>query len=312
MSIVTITLNPCIDKSFAVARVIPERKLIGSNVREYPGGGGLNVARVVHRLGMAARAYWSCGGDIGRRLSRLIEVEGISQEPVPVQEEIRENYIITDESTAEQYRFGMPGPTLAEADRERWLRQIRELPASTSFVVVSGSMPGGTSLDWFEEALRAVPEGPRLIVDTKRDALRRALQVGVDLIKPNVHELEEFAGRSISDDASLEQACREIIERDAAEVVVVSLGRGGALLVTADMTERFSAPSVRLVSKVGAGDSMVGGLVSGLAQDRSLVEAVRLGVAAGTAAVMTEGTELCRKEDVGRLYRCVRKQEPTR
>ena len=85
--------------------------------------------------------------------------------------------------------------------------------------------------------------------------------------------------------------------------------RGGALLVTAETTERFSAPSVRLRSKVGAGDSMVGGLVTGLAQGRSLDDAVRLGVAAGTAAVMTEGTELCRREDVEHLYPSVRKQQ---
>lgn len=308
MTIVTITLNPCIDKTFAVERVIPERKLIGSNVTEYAGGGGINVARVTHRLGMSARAYWSCGGDIGRRLGRLIDAEAIPQEPISVQEEVRENFIIRDDSTGEQYRFGMPGPTLADADRAYWLQQLRELPAGTRFVVFSGSLPGGTSIDWYEQALRAVPESALLIVDTKREALKRALQVGVYLIKPNMHELEEFVGRSISDDAALERACREIIARGGAEVVVVSLGRGGALLVTDTMIERFSAPSVRLRSKVGAGDSMVGGLVTALAQERSLDDAVRLGVAAGTAAVMTEGTELCRKEDVERLYPSVRKQ----
>lgn len=133
--------------------------------------------------------------------------------------------------------------------------------------------------------------------------------MGVYLIKPNVHELEELVGRELSDDAAPAQAAREIVGRGGAEVVVVSLGRGGALLVAEDEVGRFSAPSIPLRSKVGAGDSMIGGVVAALAQNRPLPEAVRSGVAAGAAAVMTEGTELCRREDAERLYESVRRQE---
>lgn len=310
MTVITLTLNPCIDKTFCVDRMIPDRKLVGAEVRDYPGGGGINVARVLNRLDVPALAYWSDGGNIGQRLGKLLDVEKVSHKPVPVADDVRENYIILDKSTANLYRFGMPGPTLSEQERERWMQTVREIPPSSQYVVFSGSLPGGASLDWFEQLLRAVPQGPRIIVDSKKDDLRRALQVGVYLIKPNMHELEEMVGREITDDLEVEQACHDIVNQGGAEVVVVSLGPAGALLVTADAVERFSAPAVRLQSPVGAGDSMVGGMVAALAEGRTLSDAVKFGVAAGAATAMTEGTELCDREGVERLYSGVRRQEP--
>lgn len=311
MTVVTVTLNPCIDKTVSVERVVPDRKLSGFAVGTYPGGGGINVARVVCRLGPAVRAHWSCGGDTGRRLAQLLDEESVPHEPVPIEDSVRENVIIHDDSTGEQYRVGMPGPTLRDEERRRWVEQIRRIPSTVRYVVFSGSSPEGASPEWCEELVRAVPDDIRVVVDTKKEALRRALEVGIHLIKPNVHELEELVRREMSDDAAIEQAAREIVARGGAEVVIVSLGRGGALLATRDGLERLSAPSVPLRSKVGAGDSMVGGVVAGLARGKPLPEAVRLGVAAGAAAVMTEGTELCRKEDAERLQASVRWQELT-
>lgn len=309
MTVITATLNPSIDKTFAVDRLIPDRKLAGSDVTCYPGGGGINVARVLTRLGAPVRAYWSFGGEVGHRLAGLIDAEHVPHEPVPIEGEVRENIIVSETSTGNQYRFGLPGPTLSKKDRDGWMEVVKGLSPECSYIVFSGSLTGEMSLDWFEELLRAVPKGPRLIVDTKNEAMHRALRVGVYLIKPNIEELEELTGREMLDDTAVERACREIVEGGGAEVVLMSLGRAGALLVTADRVERFSTPSVRLLSKVGAGDSMVGGLLAGLAQERSLSDATRLGVAAGTAAVMRSGTELCRREDVERLYKGVRRQE---
>lgn len=303
MAVVTVTLNPCIDKTFSVPRVVPERKLLGRDVREYPGGGGINVARVVTRLGGDARALWSRGGATGDLLGRLLDAEDVPHTPIPIQGSVRENLIVTDASTGEQYRFGMPGPSLSEEERARWLDRMRAVPPSVGYVVVSGSLPGATSADFFVELLRAAPRGARLVVDTKREVLRRALDVGVYLVKPNRGELEEVAGRELVDDQQLEQAASEIVARGGAEVVLVSLGRGGALLATAGGVERIHAPSVPARSKVGAGDSTVGGLVTALERGLPLAEAARFGVAAGSAAVMNEGTELCRREDVERLFR---------
>ncbi len=301
MTITTVTLNPCIDKSFSVARVVPDRKLAAHGVRQDPGGGGINVARVVARLGGEVEALWTCGGSTGDRLAQMLADEGVPNEPVRIVDEVRENLIVEDELTGQQYRFGLPGPTLDEAERAAWLNQLHGRQRTPEFVVVSGSLPPGISLEWFAELLEAVPRGARLIVDSKPAATARALRVGVYLIKPNLGELGELVGGELDDDQDVVDAARELIERGGTEIVVVSLGRGGALLVTAGMLLRYSAPTVPLASKVGAGDSLVGGLVASLARGDALPDAVAWGVAAGAAAVMTEGTELCRPADVERL-----------
>lgn len=302
MNIVTVTLNPCIDKTVSVAQVLPDCKLCCRNVRAYPGGGGINVARVVSRLGVPVRAYWSCGGENGRRLGKFLDDEKVPHEPIAIEESTRENLIVREESSGNLFRFGMPGPLLSEAERQRWIQQVRQIPSSVGYVVVSGSLPEGTPPEWYGELLRGIPDGIRIIVDTKQEALRYALEVGVYLIKPNVREMEQLVGRELPDETAIELAVREIIDRGGAEVVILSLGRAGVLLATADRLERIPAPSVRLQSKVGAGDAVVGGLVAALSKGKALPEAARFGVAAGAAAVITEGTELCRKEDAEQLF----------
>lgn len=305
MTIVTVTLNPCIDRTVSVEQILPECKLACSNLRDYPGGGGINVARVASRLGSTVCAYWSCGGENGQRLGQFLDAEGVRHQPIRIDEPTRENLIVREASSGNLFRFGMPGPLLREAERQYWIQQVREIPTSVRYVVFSGSLPEGTSAEWFSDLLRAVPDGIRVIVDTKKEALRRALEVGVYLIKPNVREMEQLVGRELIDDASIESAAREIIKHRGAEVVILSLGRAGILLATTDRLERIAAPSVRLRSKVGAGDAVVGGLVSALCQGKPLPEATRFGVAAGAAAVMTEGTELCQKSDTEQLFKAM-------
>lgn len=309
MSVVTITPNPCIDKTFSVERIVPDRKLVARDVHAYPGGGGVNVARVVHRLGGDARALWTCGGSTGELLGRLLDAEGVAHAPLRIRQSVRENLIALDVSTCQQYRFGMPGPVLTADERGAWIEHARAHVSGPGFTVLSGSISRGVPRGWYRELVASAGRSRQVIVDTKQDALAEALEVGVYLIKPNLHELEEIVGRALEEDDEIERAAREIVERGAAEVVLVSLGRGGALLVTSGRAQRFFAPAVPLRSKVGAGDSLVGGLVLGLSQGLSLSQSARLGVAAGAAAVMTEGTELCRREDTERLVSRVRRVE---
>lgn len=303
MSIVTITLNPCIDKTVSVEQVLPDCKLSCTNVQEYPGGGGLNVARVVSRLGADVCAYWTCGGENGRRLGEFLDEEKVPHQPITISEAVRENLIVREESSGNLFRFGMPGPMLSDTEREHWIERMRKLPPTTKYAVFSGSLPEGMPSAWYEELLRAAPQGVCLVVDTKLGALRRALSVGVYLIKPNLREMEELVGRELTDDASIEHAARDIVSRGAAQVVIVSLGRAGVLLVTRDRLERIPAPAVRLQSKVGAGDAVVGGVVAALSAGKTITEATKFGVAAGAAAVMTRGTELCHKDDVEQIFR---------
>ncbi|KPK10919.1 MAG: hypothetical protein AMJ62_16610 [Myxococcales bacterium SG8_38] len=311
MTVATITLNPCIDKTCRVNRIVPDRKLRARDVRRYPGGGGINVARVITRLGGRPKALWSCGGSTGDVLHQLLEAEGVPHEPVRIEDSTRENLIVRDDSSEQQYRFGMPGPQLTGRERADWRKHLGEWSEPPRFVVFSGSLPGEGLLDWYAELIGVVPSEARVVVDTKRDALARALDTGVYLAKPNILELEEVVGRALENDDQIVDAAREMIDSKKVEVLLVSLGQGGALVVTADQVERLNAPTVKIRSKVGAGDSMVGGLVFALDQGRSLMEAAQMAVAAGAAAVMTEGTDLCHREDVERLYECMHRGAPT-
>lgn len=302
--IATVTLHPCIDKTFSVDRVIPDRKLTGYDVRSYPGGGGLNAARVISRLDGAPRALWtSAERPNAEALAEMLDAENLDHAPLPVAGDVRENLIVTDESTGEQYRFGTPGPALSGRERASWLDHLRSHAASASYVVFSGSLPPETPPAWYGELIDVVAGSSRVVVDTKAQGLRAALEIGVYLIKPNAGELADLLGRELASDSEIEEAATALVKRGAAEVVLVSLGRGGAILTTARGSERLAAPSVRMRSKVGAGDSLVGATVWALDNDRPIEDAARYGVAAGAAAVITAGTELCRAEDVERLYR---------
>ena len=306
-SIVTVTMNPTIDKSAAVWSVVPERKLRCHSPGYEPGGGGINVSRAIGRLGGEARALYTAGGLQGRLLGDLLAGEGMECLPMPVAEATRENLIVFEESTKLQFRFGMPGPTLAPEEWEGSLALLAGLSPAPDYVVASGSLPPGVPEDFYARLARAAKaRGARVIVDTSGKALAPALAEGVFLVKPNVGELRELAGEGVEEETLKEEAARGLLAKGQSEVVVVSLGAAGAFAVWQGGGGYFRAPTVPIQSKVGAGDSMVPAMVLGLARGGSLEEAVRFGVAAGAAAVMTPGTELCRREDVERLYEAVK------
>lgn len=302
--IVALTLNPALDVSFAVDRVVPERKLRCDGVQREPGGGGINVAHAIRNLGGNAVAVWTCGGPTGERLSRLLDAAQIEHHPVEIDGgETRESVHAYDRSTGQQYRFVLPGPEVTNDDVDRCLEAIVEHLTSPGYLVVSGSMPPGSRDDLYKKVCAAIPPNTRVIVDTSGPSLVAALEAGVYLVKPNLGELSQVAGRELGDDASIVTAARELIAAGKTEVVIVSLGSGGAIAIWPDRTETVRSPTVPIRSKVGAGDSMVAGIVLALQRGESLETAVTFGVAAGSAAVMTEGTELCRREDTERLFK---------
>lgn len=302
-SIVTLTINPTVDKSASVEYVQPDRKLRCSTPRHEPGGGGINVARAIHNLGGTARALHASGGVIGSLLEALLDAEGIAHEAIPVSGMTRENLIVLEEATGRQYRFGMPGPQLQEPEWTRCLERLSQLDPPPAYLVASGSLPPGVPTDFYARVVEIGGGlGARVIVDTSGAALRAAARDGLYLLKPNLRELAEIVGADLADEREQEAAAQSIIDRAQAEVVVLSLGGAGALLVSREGIRRLRSPTVAIRSRVGAGDSMVAGIVVGLARGWPLEEAVRFGVAAGAAAVMTPGTELCRREDAERLY----------
>ena len=301
--IVTFTANPAIDKSTEVDMVVPDEKLRCAPPRYDPGGGGVNVSRALHRLGGDTVALFPCGGPSGRVLEDLLEREGVPLQPLGIEGWTRENLMVFGSSAEQQYRFLFDGPELTDREWERCLEAIDAFDPHPEILVVSGSLPPNAPEDLYQRIARWGKEhGVRVVLDASGPAVPRAFDPGIFLLKPNFRELEELVGTTLNGEVDIEEACRSLVADGSCEVLLVSLGAGGALVTTADSQERIPTPTVPIASKVGAGDSMVAGTVLGLTRGWSVLRSVRLGVAAGAAAVKTPRTELCRRDDVEALF----------
>lgn len=301
--IVTLAMNPAIDKSSSVDHVVAERKLYCKIPRFEPGGGGVNVSRAIKKLGGESMLLYPAGGLTGKRLQELLDKEGLNHRPFPIEGVNRESLVILEESTGQQYRFGMPGPELHQKEWEPFLQELATMEPSPDYVVASGSLPPGVPADFYARVARVGKErGAKVIIDVSGEALEQALKEGVYLIKPNVREFRELVGKEIKEESQIKAEAQKMVKRGRCEVLVISLGAAGALMVSEELAEHILPPTVPIISKVGAGDSMVAGIALSLARGNPLMESILFGVAAGTAAVMTPGTELCRREDAERLF----------
>jgi 6-phosphofructokinase 2 len=300
--IITITFSPCIDKSTSVPFLIPEKKLKCTAPKLEPGGGGINVARAIKKLGGEAIAIFPSGGYTGKHFNHILEKENIPCVIIEAINETRENIIVLDEATNNQYRFGMPGTELREAEWNQCLKAVQETE-NAEFVIVSGSLPPGVPQNICAQLAKiAKSKKAKFIVDTTGEALKQAVEEGVYLLKPNLGELSSLAGKKEIGTDEIKDIATGFIAKGKCEVIVVSMGAAGALLVTKDIAEIITPPPVTRKSTVGAGDSMVAGIIFYLSQGKNLIEAVQYGVACGTAATMNPGTELCRKKDADRLF----------
>lgn len=299
---ITLTFSPCIDKSTSVVSLIPEKKLICAPPKLEPGGGGINVARAIKKLGGQAVAIYPAGGYTGAFFNELMKKEGIDSVIITTKNETRENIIVLEESSNDQYRFGMPGNPLLEQEWKQCLQAVEEIN-EVEFIIASGSLPPGIPLNIYGQlGIIAKNKNAKLIVDTSGDALKEALKGGVYLLKPNLGELSRLAGISNIEPGDIKPIAKAIITEGNCEVIVVSMGAAGAMLVTKEASATFIPPPLPRKSTIGAGDSMVAGIVYYLSMGYSMKEAVRYGVACGSAATLNPGTALCNKEDVEKIY----------
>jgi 6-phosphofructokinase 2 len=310
MKIVTLTLNPALDKSTHIERLLSEKKLRCEEPVYEPGGGGINVSRALKIMGSESMAIYVAGGPAGEKLQELLEKEGIEQKVIPTQEHTRENFMVMEDSTGNHFRFGMPGSRVSEKEVQACLQAVRELPDEVEFLVASGSLPPGAPDDFYGQVAGLAKEkNIKCIVDTSGKALEKAAETGVYLFKPNLGELSKLAGKDEISAFEQEEIAQKIIKEGKAEILIVSLGARGALMVTKDSIEYVVPPTIKQQSTVGAGDSMVAGVVLSLSRGDELSEVLKWGVAAGTAATITAGTELCRKDDVEKIYRWLNQKE---
>lgn len=299
--IVTLTVNPALDKSTHFKGLVPEQKIRCDVPRFDAGGGGINVSKAIARLDGISKAIFTSGGPTGNMLKELIEKEKIPFETIEIHSWSRESFVAVDDNTNLQYRFGFKGAEINASEKDQILQTIQKLDAN--YLVVSGSLNDGLPSDFYKQIAEITKKrNIKLIVDAYGDALKNVLEVGVFMIKPNVGELAKLVGVERLEMEEVNQAAKQIIAKGGAEIVVVSLGPQGAVLVTKDAYEFVPAPNVVKRSTVGAGDSMVGGMVWALSQNKTLKEVIRWGVACGSAATMNEGTQLFKKEDAQRLF----------
>jgi 6-phosphofructokinase 2 len=300
--IITITFNPCIDKSATVRNLRPEKKLQCSEPKFEPGGGGINVARAIKKLGGDPIAIYPAGGYTGQFFNHLLEKEGVPTVVIEVEHSMRENVIVLEETTNNQFRFGYPGARLHEHEWQKCLDAIYDIE-DARYLVASGSLPEGVPPDIFARlAVIAKKKDIRMVIDTSQEALRQAVEEGVYMLKPNLGELSLLVGKTELTAAEIPVAGREIISKGKCEVLVISMGEEGAILLTKDTEFIVMSPGAPKHSTVGAGDSMVAGIVLQLSRGKSIQEAFLYGVASGTAATMNPGTELCHLKDADELY----------
>jgi 6-phosphofructokinase 2 len=263
----------------------------------------VNVSRAIKKLGGESILLYPAGGLTGERLKELLEEEGLDHRPFPIEGSLRESLVILEESTGRQYRFGMPGPALQEQEQNQFLDGLSGVEPAPDYLVAGGSLPPGVPADFYALVARVGKDrGAKVIIDASGEALEQALKEGVYLIKPNVREFRELVGEDITEEPQIKAEAQKMVKSGRCGVLVISLGAAGALMVSEEISEHILPPTVPIVSKVGAGDSMVAGIVLSLARGKPLRDSLLFGVAAGTAAVMTPGTELCRREDAKRLF----------
>lgn len=298
--IVTLTLNPAIDVSSSAETVRHTHKVRTTNEQMEPGGGGINVARVLSRLGADVHAMFLGGGVTGQVLDDLLARSGIDRTMIEIADDSRLSLTVLEMSSGNEYRFVPEGPEVREAEAEAALQAASSV--ACDYFVASGSLPRGISDDFYVKLCAAVSaRGSRFVLDTSGSALRAALDAGgIFLVKPSRGEFERLAGGELSNGELVREA-EALVNAGKAENVAITLGRDGAIFVNAEGARVLPAVPVKACSAVGAGDSFTAGMIFGFASGRSAGEAFRLGLAAGAAAALSCGCDLARPEDLKRL-----------
>ncbi len=308
--VLTLALNPAIDVSSEAETVRTSHKVRTRNETYDPGGGGINVARVITELGGDVEVLCLAGGVSGSLLEELLERDQVRRRLVRIEGNTRISFTVHETRTGLEYRFVASGPVLKASELEACLEAVRT--TDYRYLVASGSLPVGAPPDYFAQIGRIVAErGARFVLDSSGDGLGKTLGgAPVFLVKPSLSELETLVGHAL-EGMAIEDAAFDLVRRGIAEIVAVSIGSEGAVFATREGAWRVPAIEVEARSTVGAGDSFVGALTFALAEGRRLEDAAMLGIAAGAAAVLRPGTKLCSRENVLRFYEAARARPPS-
>jgi 6-phosphofructokinase 2 len=307
MEVITLTINPALDKNSFIDTLIPEKKLRCSTPICEPGGGGINVARVLKRMHIEAKASYTEGGENGKKITSLLLNEKITTQPIPIEGSTRENINIVDKTGHCQYRFCFPGEILKEKTYQDLLRFIETISMG-SILVISGSMPENYPKYFFEILSKScLNRKIQLIIDTSGEALVQAIKHPTFLIKPNLGELATLVNKkSIAVENAYEYAT-EIVQNGKVKNVLVTCGAQGAWWVNKKGQWFIPAPNIFIKSTVGAGDSSLAGAIYGILNQCDEYHSLAWSISAGSATTMQSGTSLCLWDDVRSLYKSISK-----
>ncbi len=298
----TLTMNPAVDLSTSVGEIVPSHKLRCAAPEFHPGGGGINVARVLHRLGAPTLALYAAGGPSGERLGALLAQEAVPARCLTVAGETRESFTVRELSSGREYRFVLPGPQVTPQEWQACLDLLKSLPDAPTWLVASGGLPPGVPEDFYARVARIARErGSRFVIDSAGAPLAAALEEGVWLAKPSLRELRGLTGLALETPAQQREAAQGLVLRGKAQAIALSLGDEGALFASAQAVLHAPALAVDVVSTVGAGDSFLAALLWALDAGQGDREAFRQAMAAGAAALLSPGTALCQPRDIARL-----------
>ncbi len=300
--IITLTPNPALDYAVQADFVEPNRKLRCRDPQTHPGGGGINVARAVSRLGGETLAIFTTAGIYGDALVRVVAAEKVPMLTVPVSGETRLAFHITERAQGNEYRFNLPGAQLSAADAKNLLDAVRDNAKPGGYVVGSGSLPPGAPADFWAQAARAAKDKGALFVLDSISGVREAISEGIYMLRQNKHEYQELAGRDLHWPDEITEYAKATVGEGGVERMIVTHGGDGSVMASKNGAVRVGALKVKAHSAVGAGDSFVAALLVGLARGDSDEKALHYGMAAAAATRMTEGTALFDPADVERLY----------
>ena len=303
----TLTLNPALDLSTTTARLEHTHKMRCGPMLRHPGGGGINVARVLHRLQADVQAWHLSGGVTGAHTCQLLAAEGVPMHALPIAGTTRENLSVVETRSGHEYRFVLPGPSVSKPE---WQDCLAQLATQTPrWLIASGSLPPGVPDDFYARLIaqtRAHAGHSRIVLDTQGAALAAALQAGVYLVKPSLRELRELTGAALNDTAQWRAAARALVRSGQAEMVALSAGADGAVLATREGVWQATAlPIAASSGTTGAGDCFLAALLWALDRGDTPGDALRWGVAAGSAALLAPGTALAEACEIQRLQRQV-------
>lgn len=304
-TVTTLTMNPSIDIFATVDELREDSKSRCKESSREPGGGGINVARNLHRLGMDVEAVFPCGGGNGKMLEAMLKEEGVPCRSIQVSSETRQNLAITERASGKMFHIVFPGTQLQESEWQECLATASNLETKPEYMVLSGSLPRGVPEDFHGRVAKmAAKQGIKVILDTSGNALTAPLKVGVYMAKLNLKEFYQLGYTGEIDHKKQLAAMAKMVEDGFADILILTLGDQGALL--ADRNGKLlhiAPPSTKVVSHVGAGDSFVSLMLYQLCSGKTVEEAFRFGVAAAAAAIQTTGNQIQDMHSIEKIYR---------